>query len=71
MPRLLTKLSEAAQWTCLIGESRRVEDLNAGIMYAVEWCRRSRAASVPGVRRRIEPKPKVINLNGVNLHPRG
>ena len=61
-------LLEGEQRTLEIGEGCRVEDLDAGIMFAVERGRGSRTSCLCGVSRRIEPKPEVIHLHGISLH---
>src|SRR5262249_376505 len=46
----------------------RVEDLDAGIMFAVERGVGIRTSCLCGIIRRIEPKPEVIHLHGIGLH---
>jgi hypothetical protein len=51
----------------VILKGSRVENLNAGVMLAIEGRMISRAASLLGVIRIVEPKTEVIELDGINL----
>ena len=56
-------LLEVEQWTVVVGIVAGIEDLNTGIVIAVERCHRSRAAGFNRVRRVGEPYPEVVGLN--------
>jgi hypothetical protein len=53
----------------VIEESSRIDDLNAGIMFAIERRMSSRAASLRGVIRIVEPKAEMIELHRVDRDP--
>ena len=63
----LPGLFKIEQWPLVIRESSRVEDLNAGIMFAIERRMIARAASLHGIIRIVKPKTEVIDLDGINL----
>src|SRR5215467_9061275 len=61
---LLTKLLDVEQWTLVIRERCRVEDLDAGVVVAGKRRCGTRTACLDGIPRRIEPNPEVIKLHG-------
>ena len=65
----LMLLFEVDQRTLVIGESCRVEDLDAGVMFPVERGDVSGAVCLFGIGRAIEPKAEVIELHGIDRHP--
>ena len=60
---LLTPLLDVEQWTLVIGECCRVEDLDARVVVAGKRRCGSRTACLHGILRRIEPNPEVIKLH--------
>jgi len=59
--------AQVDQWSLIIREVRRIQDLNAGIVLAVERCHCVGAAVVRCVLRRVEPKPQMVGLHGVGF----
>src|SRR5215471_11862294 len=56
-------LLEVEQWAVVVGIVACIEDLNAGVVIAVERRDSSRTAGFNRVRRVGEPDPEVVGLN--------
>src|SRR5207249_2983307 len=53
--------------TLQLGEIARVQDLNACIVFSVEWSDRRRTARGGGISRRIEPETQMVLLHWIGL----